>query len=308
MDDVIDIESENLPVAPRASQPTNGRVRMPEQNLANSYKILNFYQDNPQWLANPHTMHAANADFSQASKIIGMNLQLERLSNGSSAQRTRQQLIKQQLTMAEEVAKADPSSVASYFVQGENGVLPIEDINNFPAIAALHKQHVTAKTKPGTTPELVNLIEAAKRFRAEGDVKSADQIDAVINERGRSKGGAASEPRPYTLTIEDQNGAKVTRRMTREEYDQMSPVTSEATAKKLTRYAELKAELATGNRKKGPDWNPIANDFTVEMSKLKSELQTEGIDADTGKRSSGAVTNSPAAPVRKYNPATGKIE
>lgn len=85
-------EAENLPpqqsapspsprfVIPQNEQPS-AKQKLPELNLELAYKTLDFYQRKPQYLANPFTSHAANAHLSQASKIIGMNIQLERLNN-----------------------------------------------------------------------------------------------------------------------------------------------------------------------------------------------------------------------------------
>lgn len=59
--------------------------KIPEMNLENAHKIIQFYQDEPQWLANPRTRIAASADFAQASKMVGMSIQIERVNNSSAA-------------------------------------------------------------------------------------------------------------------------------------------------------------------------------------------------------------------------------
>ncbi len=60
---------------------------MPELTLSNAQKTIQFFQEEPQWLANPRTAHAANAIFGQASKIVGMGIQLDRVNAQADAAR-----------------------------------------------------------------------------------------------------------------------------------------------------------------------------------------------------------------------------
>lgn len=114
-------------------------------NVERAQHILNKFTTDPSWLADPRTSRAANSIFSAASKVIGMNIQLERVNNQSQVARSQQLMLKNQLAMVEEVAKSNPEAVAHFYVPDEQGNMGVTDLKNMPAIAALHKQYVAPK-------------------------------------------------------------------------------------------------------------------------------------------------------------------
>lgn len=63
---------------PSVSAPRGGK--MPPLNLSRAQHILDRFTEDPSWLANPHTSHVANTIFSAATKIVGMNIQMERVN------------------------------------------------------------------------------------------------------------------------------------------------------------------------------------------------------------------------------------
>lgn len=149
--------------------------------------------------------------------------------------------------------------------------------------------------KEPTQPETVTLIETAKKYRLEGDAKSADMIESILLERGRTKAGMVAPSRPFTITTEDASGNKITQRLTEEEY-LARPVTDKDELALLKEYSETKAALSSGDMKRGPDWNPLATPRGQRMESIRAELKAKGIDADTGKRITGQPEQAVAQP------------
>jgi hypothetical protein len=107
--------------------------------------------------------------------------------------------------------------------------------------------------------------------------------------------------RPIKETIaagEDQ--PQIVKSYTQAEWD-ARPIQNKNELDLLSKYAELKSKVAAGDMKLGPDWNPLASERTVQLAKVRTQLQQLGIDAETGKRtgslvinpSSGTLTNTP---------------
>lgn len=140
----------------------------------------------------------------------------------------------------------------------------------------------TASIKEATQPETVTLIETAKKYRAEGDNRSADMIEDILKERGRAKAGVVAAPRPYTITVEE-GGSKVTKRLTEEEYLNR-PVDDEETLKLLEQYRNAKTQAAAGNERPGPDMLSVLPTYRAQMESLKQELIQKGVDPETGRR------------------------
>ncbi len=63
--------------------------QLPQPTLDRAYKMMDFFQQNPQWLANPYTTHAANAILANSSKIVGMSIQLDSVNAKADAARLR---------------------------------------------------------------------------------------------------------------------------------------------------------------------------------------------------------------------------
>ena len=78
-------QSRVLNVSPKS--PTESTNKLPVPTLNRAYKTLEFFQLNPQWLADPDTTHAANAILGTSAKMIEMAVQLERVNVQSEAAR-----------------------------------------------------------------------------------------------------------------------------------------------------------------------------------------------------------------------------
>lgn len=160
-----------------------------------------------------------------------------------------------------------------------------------------------ASIKEAAQPETVTLIETAKKYRAEGDSRSANMIEAILAERGRAKVGVVSEPRPYTITV-DEGGSKITKRLTEEEYLNR-PVDDEETLKLIEQYRSAKSNAASGNERPGPDAISPLPTYRSKADKLKAQLLEKGVDADTGKR---ITQQKKRVRVRGPGGATGTVE
>lgn len=68
-------------------------------------KIIRAFTDDPSWLADPRTSHAANSVFAAAAKVVGMNMQMERLTNASAAEKVKNEFTKQKV---DALAKLSP--------------------------------------------------------------------------------------------------------------------------------------------------------------------------------------------------------
>lgn len=173
----------------------------------------------------------------------------------------------------------------------------LDQADAYGAVVGIQSQIPTAG---GRTPEIIALQGYAKKYRDEGDTKSADQIDAILTERGRAKGGIPSDKTVTHQVKDPDSGVTVTRRLTESEAGKL-PITDKETKEQLKEYAELKAKVGAGDMKLGPDFNPLAEDRTVQLEALRTQLRQKGVDADTGERitdglqSSGSVATSPAS-------------
>lgn len=65
--------------------------------LDKAHKIVQFYTDNPSWLADPRTSHAAEAVLGSATKVISLNMQLEKAGAQGEASRIRTDFINQKI-------------------------------------------------------------------------------------------------------------------------------------------------------------------------------------------------------------------
>lgn len=261
---------------------TGGEV--PPGSVGKANHIISKLTADPSWLADPRTSEAANSVFAAASKVVSMNLQLERVKNSSIAAQTEQRLLAQQTQMLEDIAKTGPdgaASVAGLFIKDQDGNLPALNPSRFSEVAELYKKF-GATSNRGVEPMDVRLIEKEDEYRRTGQTEKADLLKSILSEKSREKGRVIAEPRPYTITVEE-GGSKVTKRLTEEEYLNR-PVDDEKTIKKIEKYRDLKSKLSEGDQKLGPDWNPLASSRQDQLKNLRDELQGLGVDAETGKR------------------------
>lgn len=284
---------------------TLGDANAPTDSVGKANHIIGKLTADPTWLADPRTSKAANAVFSSASKVIGMNLQMERLKNSSLAAQTQQRLVSQQTQMLEDIAKTGPdgaAAVGDLFVKDQDGNMPATDPAKFSYVAGLYKKF-GATSNQGVDPIDVRLIEKEDEYRRTGQIEKADLLKSILSEKGREKGRVAVEPRPYTITV-DEGGSKVTKRLTEEEYLNR-PVDDEETLKLIEQYRSAKSNAASGNERPGPDAISPLPTYRSKADKLKSQLLEKGVDADTGKR---ITQKKKRVRVRGPGGATGTVE
>lgn len=68
---------------------TEKRRSLPDLTTENAYKTMQFFQENPRYLSNPYTRHAAESVFGAATKIISTSIQLERVNALTEAAQAR---------------------------------------------------------------------------------------------------------------------------------------------------------------------------------------------------------------------------
>lgn len=112
MDEEIDIESQPFTneTGTNYAASSDSGSKMPPLNLARAQHILNKFTEDPSWLANPRTAHAANAVFSAASKIVGMGIQMDRVENMGMAVKNRNEFTKQKVNALGKVSAFVPES------------------------------------------------------------------------------------------------------------------------------------------------------------------------------------------------------
>lgn len=81
-DNATDADSSLRGSAPPSSTP---EISSRTLSLDKAKKIIKAYTENPSWLADPRTSHAANSVFSAAAKVVGMNIQMERINAQAEA-------------------------------------------------------------------------------------------------------------------------------------------------------------------------------------------------------------------------------
>lgn len=287
------------------------KMHMPELTLQNAQKILQFYQNEPQWLANPRTRHAASSDFAQASKIIGINMQIERLNAQAEAARgknTTSQRVGQSLLKLAEGGGTGAKWASQWYAQGEDGKPRYENPTNWASILEGYEQHATSKD--GVDPTDAQLLDIAERARKSGDTKKAEMLEAVVAEHGRNKGQPQKIERSVSVKADDESGATITRQMTEEEFAKSQAnkplVLDLETKQQLSTYAEEKAALSTGDKSKGPDWLGLSN-RARNLAELETKLKQKGINPDTATRLSPAATAPEKVRVKGPNGQTGTV-
>lgn len=129
---------------------TNGAMASPPSgrtlDVARAEKIIRAFTKDPSWLADPRTSQAANSVFSAASKVVGMNLQLERLASQAEAAKARNSMEKQVGNSLLKLAESGPdgAKIASkWYGPGDDGKPLYQNPTNWSAILSDY-QTVTA--------------------------------------------------------------------------------------------------------------------------------------------------------------------
>jgi len=106
-------------------------------NVAKAQKIINAFTADPSWLADPRTAHAANAIFGAASKVVGMNVQLEKVNSqleGAQARNSISRDVGRSLLKMSELGGNASRTAAKWNKLGDNGRPLWEDSSNWEAI------------------------------------------------------------------------------------------------------------------------------------------------------------------------------
>ena len=301
-------------------------------------KIIKAFTDDPSWLADPRTTHAANAVFSSAAKVVGMNMQLERLNNSGEAAKTAQGLIRNNIKWAGEVIAAKPDAalpdgtpVSALFTAGDNGKMQIENPTLTPFIAALHGKYVVSKTKgvansieTAATLERQHL-DAAAQFQSYGNTEAAArEHDLALQQRNyrtklisgvgattdqKAAASAASDAKKHESTIQSQE-AEI-QSLTAKHDEALAllllPENTNSTALK-NRVLTSQTDLAGANAKLAVLRNRGKQNATMGAKRMADEASTPTTNAPAA--SAPAQINSQAEydafPGGAYIDSTGK--
>lgn len=87
----------SMPATPGGSPPPgwdSSKTNSGTLNVARARHIVNKLTADPSWLIDPATAHAASAVFGAATKVIGMQLDIERATNTSDARKSQNEFTK----------------------------------------------------------------------------------------------------------------------------------------------------------------------------------------------------------------------
>ena len=154
-------------------------------NLDGAKRTLNFFAEEPEWLANPYTSKVANTAFAAASDIIGKHVQLERLKNDSEAAMTRNSTIGLYNKMYGELLQSGEN--VTPFMSDDGA--PVFSKENFQTIASIYSERM--KSKPETTAG--KILSERARIEASGDKKALARFDKLTEKTGRLPKPSESE-------------------------------------------------------------------------------------------------------------------
>lgn len=142
-----------LPMRPRYSAPE--RKILPDLTLENAYKTLQFFQDNPRYLANPYTRNAAESVFGAATKVVGINIQLERLNakaESARAQSATAGMVGKSLLKLAEGGGEGAKWAAQWYAPGNDGKAKYEDPSNWAQILTGYETNIVKEIAKDNRP------------------------------------------------------------------------------------------------------------------------------------------------------------
>lgn len=168
------------------------RFKMPAMTLDNAWKIYNWYQQEPQWLANNRTRHAAEADLAHAARIISMNMQMERVGAMAEASKARNSIAREigtSLLKLSESGRGGAAIAAKWFALDDQGKPLYENPTNATAIFKDYESHI--KPSPESTAgkeeaDLAALIASEPLGENSPRVKKFQELTAApLSDLGR---------------------------------------------------------------------------------------------------------------------------
>lgn len=117
-------------------------------NVARAQHIINKLTSDPSWLADPRTAQAANGVFAAASKVIGMNVQLERVNAQLEASRARNSMARSVGSSLLKLAEGGGEGAkwaAQWYAADDDGKPLYENPKNWSSILGGYEQHTASK-------------------------------------------------------------------------------------------------------------------------------------------------------------------
>lgn len=145
-------------------------------DVAKAQKIIKAFTDDPSWLADPRTSHAANSVFAAASKVVGMNMQLERVNALSEASKARNSIssrVGQSLLKLAETGEVGAGIAAKWYALGDDGKPLYENPANASAIFEDYKSHVAGTAKQFSHGPIATAYENARAAEEAGNFDEA---------------------------------------------------------------------------------------------------------------------------------------
>lgn len=174
----------NNAIRPSQSTPMSGN-RLPPLTVSNANKMIQFFQENPRFLANKYTSQAANNMLAASTKIVGMSIQLERVNNQTAAAKAQNEFASAKIKGLSEVSQYVPvDDVEGQTELGRlNGMVGTPDFNLTDFANGVSRLQSKYKAKPEfqSSPgkELADRMSLEKQFGAESpQVKKFDELTA----------------------------------------------------------------------------------------------------------------------------------
>lgn len=259
--------------------------QMQQESLRRAYHTLSFYQRNPQWLADPDTKHAANADLANSSHIIGMNIQLEKLNLDTEGVRVKNSITSGRIKALDAIAPHVPSgNDTAQKLLGEATEMigtPEFNLSRFSSIVGYLQSNFGNDS--GSPDVVIKLQEELRRKKADKNADPAE-IKAIENRISRM---SANDETKLASKIKEWEAQRDFR------YDamnQQSLVTLQREVRQniIEKKATL-AELQSGKKMDTAD----AEIVTRGLKSLEDDLA--GIESSLSKRSGKSAPAYPAA-------------
>lgn len=262
-------EAEVMVSSPAIQAPTKRKA--PELNLDNAYKTLSFYQENPQYLASPLTSHAANAHLAAASKIVGMNLQMERLNSASESARAENFISKKVATSLLKLAETSEDGAgiaAKWYALDENGQPLYKNPANASAIFEDYRLHTTAKA------------DAGQVVGEEVTMPDGSTIQIVRNTTGKGYTVVPRKADTEAAIMEKESSRKIS---------QLEADARDFEKKYVTANAEY-VEKMSGKKVEGPDEKALKNKADYFRAQQNAKQQ----QADALRKPAAPSANAPS--------------
>lgn len=227
-------------------------------DVTRAKNIIQKFTDDPSWLADPRTASVANGIFNQASKVLGMHLQMERLQSQSEAALARNSITKEVAKSLLKMAESGPEGAgvaARWYALGDDGKPLYENPANASAIFQDYSKHSLAKD---VQPKPITI-----------EMEDGTKINAIYNPQTGSHHVVKSE-------ADIQKGVAE-----KEKTNKVKILTSEASGLEK-KYIQAKADLeqASASDAKGKNKDEIAglqakmNTYLHDLNRKRGEIES----------------------------------